>query len=157
MNLHSLKQVKIKTKKRLGRGAGSGKGKTSGRGQKGQKARGKVKLLYEGGQLSLIKRLPLLRGKGRNKPRNRKPFIINLKYLNLLSANTVVDKEALVKQKILKEEDKDLKIKILGEGEITKVLTIKLPISHKAAKKIIAAGGKVEESGQDKNKKITQK
>ncbi len=144
MQLHQLPQIKTKTKKRLGRGAGSGKGKTGGRGQKGQAARGKVKLLFEGGQLSLIKRLPLLRGKGRNKPQGNKPFAINIKYLNLLPDKTIVDALSLVKFKIIKQESANVPIKILGDGELKKVLTVKLPCSHGAEKKIVKAGGKVE-------------
>lgn len=143
MKLQNLPKITIKSKKRVGRGSGSGRGKTGGRGQKGQKARGTVKVLYEGGQLSLIKRLPLLRGKGRNKPKENKPFPINIKYLNLLPENTVVDMSALVKYKLVSEENSYYKVKILGDGELTKALTIKLPCSHGAKKKIVKAGGKI--------------
>lgn len=145
MNTHTLPKINSNTKKRLGRGAGSGRGKTSGRGQKGQKARGRIKVLYEGGQLSLVKRLPLLRGKGRNKPKNNKPLPINVKFLNLLPANTVVDLNSLVKYKLIKiNEGEKIQVKILGEGELTKKLVVKLPCSKGAREKIIAAGGKVE-------------
>lgn len=145
MNTHTLPKTNSNTKKRLGRGAGSGRGKTSGRGQKGQKARGRIKVLYEGGQLSLVKRLPLLRGKGRNKPKNNKPLPINVKFLNLLPANTVVDLNSLVKYKLIKiNEGEKIQVKILGEGELTKKLVVKLPCSKGAREKIIAAGGKVE-------------
>lgn len=72
MNIHSLPKIVKRSKKRLGRGHGSGKVKTSGRGTKGQKARGKLPLGFEGGQTPLVKRLPYLRGKGRNKPRKRR-------------------------------------------------------------------------------------
>ena len=81
MKLESLPKITQKRRKRLGRGFGSGKGKTAGRGTKGQKAREKVKFGFEGGQLPLTKRLPLRRGKGRNKPLKPAPLIVNLKYL----------------------------------------------------------------------------
>ena len=146
MELSKLNKIKTKGKKRVGRGAGSGKGKTSGRGQKGQKARGKIKVLFEGGQLSLVKRLPLLRGKGRNKPKSNKPFIVNLKYLNLLPENSVVDLESLIKNNIIQrgKNGKAFTVKILGEGNLKKKLTLKIPCSKGAEKKIVAAGGKVE-------------
>ena len=67
MNLNQLPKIKKTSKKRLGQGHGSGKVKTSGRGTKGQKARNKVPMYFEGGALPLIKRLPYRRGKGRNK------------------------------------------------------------------------------------------
>lgn len=145
MQLNKLGKTYVKKSKRLGRGAGSGKGKTGGRGQKGQKARGTVKLFYEGGQLPLIKRLPLLRGKGRNKPKPNKPFIINIKYLNVFPENSVVDKNTLIKYKIIKiKEDEEVNLKILGDGVLKKALIVKLKCSNNAKEKIIAAGGKVE-------------
>lgn len=145
MEINKLPKITNKSKKRVGRGAGSGRGKTSGRGQKGQGARGTVKLLYEGGQLPLIKRLPLLRGKGKNKPRGKKATVVNVKYLNLLPAGSVVNFENLVKFKIIKlEEDEKFSIKILGEGELEKALIVELPCSKGAIKKILKAGGKVE-------------
>lgn len=144
MQLNQLAKIKTKTKKRIGRGIGSGRGKTSGRGTKGQKARTRVKFLYEGGQLSLIKRLPLLRGKGKNKSRE-KSLIVNLKYLNLLPTGSIVDYATLIEHKIIKLDKKARKtIKILGDGDLKKKLIVKLPCSKGAVKKIIAAGGKVE-------------
>lgn len=145
MNIHTLPKTTSKSKKRVGRGAGSGRGKTGGRGQKGQKARGRVKVLYEGGQLSLVKRLPLLRGKGRNKPNSNKAIPVNVKFLNLLPDNAIVDLNSLIKYKIIKINEGDrVKVKILGEGELNKKLVVKLPCSKGAQEKIIAAGGKVE-------------
>ena len=67
MELNKLAKTTVKTKKRLGQGHGSGRVKTSGRGTKGQKARGKIPLRFEGGALPLIKRMPFHRGKGKNK------------------------------------------------------------------------------------------
>src|SRR3970282_2560170 len=95
--LNRMSSIKIKKSKRLGRGYGSGRGgHTVGRGTKGQKARGKVCILFEGMKMkkSFIKRLPLSRGKGRFKGKS-KPIIVKLEYLNMLPASSKVDKEAL--------------------------------------------------------------
>lgn len=144
MKLNELPKITKKPKKRLGRGAGSGRGKTAGRGTKGQKARGKVKLGFEGGQLPLIKRLPLKRGKGRNKSLKPGPIIVNVKYLNILPKNTEVDLETLIKARIVKEDEaRSFGVKILGDGELLLPLTVKLPCSGGAKEKIEKAGGKV--------------
>lgn len=143
--LNSLPKTVGKSKKRLGQGHGSGRVKTSGRGTKGQHARNTVPLHFEGGALPLTKRLPYLRGKGRNKSFRKTPLIVNVKYLNSFSKNAVVDLDALVKNKIVKEADaKEFGVKILGDGEITQALVIKLPISKSAASKVEKAGGKIE-------------
>lgn len=145
MELSKLSKTTTKSKKRVGRGYGSGRGKTAGRGTKGQKARGKVKLGFEGGQLPLIKRLPLQRGKGKFKSFKTKPLVVNVKLLNLLPKDEVVDLKTLVKYKILKEDEaKKFGVKILGDGELKKPLVVKLPCSKGAIKKIEKAGGKVE-------------
>ena len=145
MSLNNLQKITKRSKKRLGQGHGSGKVKTAGRGTKGQLARNKVPMYFEGGALPLIKRLPYMRGKGRNKSFRRTPLIVNLKYLNKFSKNQTVDLEALIKNKIVKESDaKEFGVKILGDGELTQALVIKLPISKSAAKKIEKAGGKIE-------------
>lgn len=131
-------------KKRLGQGHGSGRGKTAGRGTKGQKARGTIKLGFEGGQLPLIKRLPLRRGKGRNKSLKKGEIIVNLKYLNILPENSKVDLDTLIKNKIVKEDEaRNFGIKILGDGELKVALEVNLPCSHRAKAKIEKAGGKV--------------
>ena len=153
MKLHSLPSVTSKRKKRVGRGAGSGKGKTSGRGQKGQKARYKIKPTFEGGQLPLIKRLPLLRGKGVNKPLGKKPYIINLKYLELLPNKSVVDYATLKKHNIIARDIVNtVSVKILGDGELTKSLEVRLPTSKSAAEKIVKAGGSVVNDKKIENK-----
>ena len=82
MNLSTLPKITESSKKRLGRGYGSGKAKTSGRGTKGQRSKEKIKFGFEGGQLPLIKRLPMRRGKDRFKSLKNKPLVINIKYLN---------------------------------------------------------------------------
>lgn len=145
MALNNLLKTTKRSKKRLGQGHGSGKVKTSGRGTKGQHARNTVPLHFEGGALPLTKRLPYLRGKGRNKSFRPTPLVVNIKYLEVLPKNSVVDIDALVKNRIVKESDaKEFGVKILGDGEIKQALTIKLPISKSAAKKIEKAGGKIE-------------
>lgn len=144
MNLSNLTKTTTKAKRRLGRGYGSGRAKTAGRGTKGQKARAKVKLLFTGSptESSWVKRLPMLRGKWRNKPLGKKPVILNLKYLNLLPDKTIVDLETLIKRKMVKEDEARIfGVKILGEGNLTKPLTVKLPVSAGARRKIKAAGG----------------
>lgn len=145
--MSTLPKVVAKRAKRVGRGMGSGKGShTVGRGQKGQKTRNKMNVLFEGLKVkkSLIKKLPLMRGKDRFKA-HPKPIIVKLVYLNLLPTGATVDVDLLVKEKIVEKDDaQSLGVKILGDGEIKKKLIIKIPISKKAAKKIEAAGGRVE-------------
>jgi len=143
--LNNLDKITKKTKRRLGQGHGSGRGKTAGRGTKGQRSRNKVPIFFEGGALPLIKRLPYRRGKGRNKVFKNKPITINVKVLNLLKKDTVVDLKALIANNIVHQEDaKTYGVKILGDGDIKIPLVIKLPISKGASKKIIKAGGKIE-------------
>ncbi len=144
MNLSELKPAKDSKFKgfRKGRGHGSGNGKTAGRGHKGQKSRagGGVRPGFEGGQMPLYRRLP----KRGFKCRNSKDIIaINVVLLNIFDNGTVVDIEAL-KSKGLVSNPRD-GVKILGEGEISKKLTVKVnQFSKSAAEKIIAAGGKAE-------------
>ena len=153
MKLNNLPKITENRKKRIGRGIGSGKGgHTVGRGQKGQKARGKIKVFFEGTKQrkGLLKRLPLLRGKGKFKP-GKKPLIVNIKYLNLLPADSCVDIKTLAKFGLVElGEAEEYGVKILGEGNLEKKLTVSLPCSRQAAEKIIAAGGKV--AGKDKAK-----
>jgi len=145
MNLNSLDKITTKSKKRLGQGHGSGRVKTSGRGTKGQNARSKRSLSFEGGALPLIKRLPFRRGKGKNKLFKKKPIVINVKVLSLLKQGSVVDLKALISNNIVNEQEaKEYGVKILGDGTIKNSLIIKLPISKHAAEKIKKAGGKVE-------------
>lgn len=144
--MKTLPKVKTRNTKRVGRGYGSGKGgHTVGRGAKGQKARSSVGILFEGVKIkkSLLRRLPLQRGKGKLKPK-KKAIVIDLEILNLLKDGQTVDIKALVDAKIIKLEDaQSFGVKILGNGEISKKLNIELPISASAAKKVEGAGGKV--------------
>jgi large subunit ribosomal protein L15 len=133
-----------KNRKRVGRGNGSGYGKTSGRGMNGAKSRaGKQKRAgFEGGQTPLYMRLPKLPG---FKNINHVEYLpVNVSRLEeKFEAGETVDKAALVAKGIIKHET-DL-VKVLGDGDLTKALTVKVDkVSASAAKKIEAAGGKVE-------------
>ena len=146
MNLHDLRPVEGSTqkRKRVGRGTGSGKGKTSGRGQKGQNSRtgGGVRPNFEGGQLPLTKRLPKLRGFN-----NR--FKVEYVPVNLDELDRVFEGQAEVNPENLAGAGlvgnaKD-PVVVLGRGEISKPLTVKVQrISATARQKIEAAGGSVE-------------
>lgn len=145
MNLQTLPKITTKKKRRLGQGHGSGRGKTGGRGTKGQNARNKVPMYFEGGALPLIKRLPFRRGKGKNKVFKKKPLIINVKVLNVFKKDSIVDLESLSKLKIIDSKDaKIYGVKILGDGDLGVSLSVKVPVSKGALKKIEKAGGKVE-------------
>ncbi|EKD65187.1 MAG: 50S ribosomal protein L15 [uncultured bacterium] len=145
MKLENLPGITDRKKKRLGQGHGSGRGKTGGRGTKGQKARGKISISFEGGALPLIKRLPFRRGKGKNKAFRKKPIVINVKALNLLRKSSVVDIDTLIKNNIIDKKEAEIYgVKILGDGELSIPLIVKLPVSKGAEKKIIKSGGKIE-------------
>lgn len=142
--LNKLPKITKKAVRRVGRGHGSGRVKTSGRGTKGQKARENVKLTFAGSSLqaSWLKRLPLQRGKGKNKSFREKATIINVKYLNGLKANTEVTLEVLKKNNVIEESVS--MVKILGDGSLSVPLILKVPASKGAIKKIEKAGGKVQ-------------
>ena len=139
---------RVKERKRVGRGHASGHGKTSGRGQKGQKAREQVKPGFAGRDTRLYRRLPAKRGQS-SKAHNigifRKEYaIVNVKTLEeKFEDGDLVTPEVLLERKIVK----DLKdgLKILGEGELTKKLEVRAhAFSASAKEKIEAAGGKAE-------------
>ena len=145
MKLSTLSKTIKRTKRRLGQGHGSGRGKTGGRGTKGQNAKGDRSLNFEGGALTIIKRLPFLKGKGKNKSFKNQPLTVNVKELNGLKKGTTVDIKSLAENKVVNaEEAKRFGVKILADGELTVSLTVKLPVSKEALKKIEKAGGKVE-------------
>ena len=134
-----------KERKRVGRGPASGTGKTAGRGYNGQKSRagGGKRVGFEGGQTPLARRLPKLPG-FRNI--NRTEYVpVNVSRLEVhFAAGDVVDGESLKAKGIIKHSDS--LVKVLGDGELTKALTIKVDkVSASAQQKIEAAGGKVEE------------
>ena len=132
-------------RKRVGRGPGSGKGKTAGRGMNGQLSRagGGKRAGFEGGQTPLARRLPKLPGFTNI---NRVEYVpVNVKLLeDRFEAGDVVSHETLVEKNIIKHYE-DL-VKVLGDGDLTKALTVKVDkVSASAKEKIEAAGGKVEE------------
>lgn len=144
MDLANLEKTTTKKKRRIGLGHGSGRGKTAGRGTKGQLARHKSSLDVDGDSNPLVRRLPFLRGKGRNKSLKSKRLVINLDALNIFSDKEIVDIESLAKYKLVCLKDaKANNVKILGDGDIKKVLIIKLPVSKEAAQKIEKAGGTI--------------
>ncbi len=124
---------------------GSGKGKTGGRGTKGQKARGKGPGTIGEQGSNFLRRLPLYRGKYRNKPVTSRPVIIDLDQLSVFPKGAVVDVAALIAKEIVIAPGKNhAGVKVLGDGEITVPLTVKLRCSESAKKKIEKAGGKIE-------------
>jgi len=143
MQIHDLKPAPGSRKRRkiVGRGPGSGHGKTSGRGHKGNKARGQVNPNFEGGQTPLHRRLPQLRG---FKPVNKKYYaVVNVGALEDFEAGTEVTPELLVERRFLRDKDENLKI--LGDGRLTKKLTVRAhKFSRSAIAKIQAAGGTAE-------------
>lgn len=139
MNIQSLQKLVGRSKKRVGRGHGSGKVKTSGRGTKGQNARGGMPLGFEGGQSSLFKRYPFLRGKGRNGSFQAKPVTINVVSLNTFPEKSTIDLSALKRHHSI-DSDVTL-VKVIGNGKLTVALTVLVPVSLGAAKSIKSAGG----------------
>ena len=144
MKLHELSPAEGSTKKsyRVGRGPGSGNGKTAGKGHKGQNARsgGGVRPGFEGGQFPIYRQLPK---RGFNNKWATNYVIVNVSALNVFEDGSVVDLAALLEKKIVRKELDGLKV--LGNGEITKKLTVKAAVFSATAKeKIEAAGGKTE-------------
>ena len=140
--LHQLKPSKNsrRPRKRVGRGDGSGRGTYSGRGSKGQKQTGHVPFLFEGGQLPLIKRLPHMRGFTNIFRVETAP--VNLSTLQELRRGSKVTPDSLFEARILRK--KKTRVKILGDGELTKKLNVTAhAFSKSARKKIEAAGGTV--------------
>lgn len=128
--------------KRIGRGHGSGNGKTAGKGHKGQKARAGrgMRPGFEGGQMTLQRRIPK---RGFNNIFAKQYAEVNVDKLNVFEDGTTVDAVALIEKGILKKELDG--VRILGNGELTKSLTVKAAaFTATAAKKIEAAGGKAE-------------
>ena len=144
MKLNELSPAKgaRKNRKRVGRGHGSGLGKTAGRGHKGQKSRsgGSIPAWFEGGQLPLTRRLPI---KGFKNPTRREYEVINLSDLERSGLEGTVTVAVLRAAGIVTRSKKP--VKILGMGEVTKALDLKVnAVSAKAREKIEAAGGTIE-------------
>lgn len=137
-----------KSPKRVGRGMGSGHGKTSTRGMKGQKARSRVRLGFEGGQTPLYRRLRKQRGKGKS-ARNLGVIRRTYSEINVGRLNECFDAGAEIAPETLKERRlvRDLRdgLRVLGEGEVTKALTVRAHHFTAAARsKLEAAGGSAE-------------
>ena len=144
MKLHELSPAEgsRKSPKRVGRGTGSGLGRNAGKGEKGQKARsgGGVRPGFEGGQMPLYRRLPK---RGFTNIFAKEYSILNIDRLNIFEDGTEVTPELLLEMKIVKKAKNG--VKILGNGELQKKLTVKAAkFSKVAAEKIEAVGGKVE-------------
>ena len=144
MKLHELSPVAGSTfvGKRKGRGTGSGNGKTGGRGHKGQKARsgGKVRVGFEGGQMPLVRRIPK---RGFNNVFAKPLTAVNVIALNNFEDGATVDAAALIEAGIIAECPNGLKV--LGNGNLTKKITVKAAaFSESAKEKIEQAGGKAE-------------
>ena len=145
MKLHNLKPAEGSAKAawRKGRGPASGNGKTAGKGHKGQNARsgGGVRLGFEGGQFPIYRQLPK-RGFKNHFAKNY--AIVNVDALNVFEDGAVVDMDALLAKKIIRKPLDGLKV--LGNGELTKKVTVKAAIFSATAKaKIEAVGGQAEE------------
>ena len=131
-----------KKRKRLGRGDGSGRGKTSGRGHKGQGSRagGGTRPGFEGGQMPLQRRIPK---RGFHNPFRVEAAVINLSQLEVFVSGSEVNPEVLKQHRLLRGTNR--RVKILGDGTLSKALNVKAhSFSSKAKEKIEAAGGKVE-------------
>ncbi len=145
MKLHELSPAEgaKATSKRLGRGIGSGKGKTSGKGHKGQWARsgGGVRPGFEGGQMPITRRLPK---RGFNNYFKKIYATVNVDALNVFEDGTVVTAELLYENRIIGKIE-EYGLKVLGEGNLTKKITVQAnKFSASAKEKIEQAGGKAE-------------
>ena len=144
MKMHELGPAYGATTKRkiVGRGIGSGTGKTAGKGHKGQKARtgGKIRRGFEGGQTPLYRRIPK---RGFNNHFAKEYAIINVSDLEVFDNDTTVDSKVLIEKGLIKKELDG--VKVLGNGELTKKLTVvATKFSKSAESKIQAVGGKIE-------------
>jgi large subunit ribosomal protein L15 len=144
MKLHELSPAEgsVRDSYRKGRGPGSGNGKTAGKGHKGQNARsgGGVRPGFEGGQIPLYRKLPK---RGFHNKFAKTYSIVNVDVFNKFEDGAVVDLATLLENKIVRKANDGLKV--LGNGEITKKITVKAAVFSATAKeKIEAAGGKIE-------------
>ena len=142
MKLHEMKpnEGARDVRKRVGRGTSSGTGKTSGRGQKGQKARSKVRLGFEGGQMPLFRRMPK---RGFNNINRKEYAVVNLNDLNRFEDGQEITPVILIEAGVIKKELSG--VKLLANGELNKKLNIKVSEYSEAAKAAVeAAGGSIE-------------
>ena len=162
LNLSNLQPAQSRVdRKRVGRGLGSGKGRYAGRGIKGQKSRAgshKMRPGFEGGQMPIYMRIGKLRGNTSQDAMPIGPFRtytvpVNLRDLDRFEAGAEVTPESLVEKRLIKNTKTD--VKLLGQGEISKKLTVRVhAISATAREKIEAAGGTVELLRELKQKKV---
>ena len=162
LNLSNLQPAQSRVdRKRVGRGLGSGKGRYAGRGIKGQKSRAgshKMRPGFEGGQMPIYMRIGKLRGNTSQDAMPIGPFRtytvpVNLRDLDRFEAGAEVTPESLVEKRLIKNTKTD--VKLLGQGEISKKLTVRVhAISATAREKIEAAGGTVELLREPKQKKV---
>jgi large subunit ribosomal protein L15 len=142
MKAHDLKPPpgSHRRRRRVGRGEGSGHGKTAGRGTKGTRARGRVKALFEGGQMPLVRRVPKLKG---FKPPRRKVYgSVNLDDLGTVEGSEIGPDELRGAGLVRK---RDRLIKILGEGDVERAVVVRAHAFSKSARaKLEAAGGRAE-------------
>ena len=141
MKLNELKYAEGSRSERTRKGRGrSSKGKTSGRGQKGQKARGKTRLGFEGGQMPLYRRIPK---RGFTNINRKDIVIVNVEELNVFDNGVEVTPELMIEAGIIKNVKDG--VKVLGEGKLEKKLTVLANRFSESAKKAIEdAGGKAE-------------
>jgi len=141
LHLHNLQSShSTRRKKRLGRGNAAGKGTYAGKGLKGQKARsgGSIRAGFEGGRTPLILQTPKVRGKGFRSI--KQPIaVVNLTDLNVFADGEVITVKNLVSKNLVKKGP----VKILGQGELKKKLSFKVPVSQSAKDKIEKAGGSI--------------
>jgi len=162
LNLSNLQPAQERVdRKRVGRGLGSGKGRYAGRGIKGQKSRAgshKMRPGFEGGQMPIYMRIGKLRGNTSQDAMPIGPFRtytvpVNLRDLDRFEAGAEVTPESLVEKRLIKNTKTD--VKILGQGDISKKLTVRVhAISATAREKIEAAGGTVELLREPKQKRL---
>lgn len=142
--LSQLEKTVQKRSKRLGRGIGSGRGSKSGRGTtRHQTAREKVPLHFEGGQARMVKKYPLLRGKGKNKSVREETIEIRSSQLNIFNDGDTVSTESLVMKGMITERNSTRKIKVILRGDITKKLTVAIPVTAGVKQAIEKLGGTV--------------
>jgi large subunit ribosomal protein L15 len=147
MNLNDLipNEGSRKKRTRVGRGISAGKGKTAGKGQKGQKSRSGVggNLYRQGGNLPFYRRLPFMRGEGFTPPNRVEYNEINLSQLAKFDAKSVITPEVLAESNLLHKKNNP--VVVLGRGELSVPLNVKVQrVSKSAREKIEAAGGSVE-------------
>lgn len=141
-SLTNLTKLVLRRKKRLGRGSGSGKGDKSTKGTtRHQGARENIPLSFEGGQGRVIKKFPLLRGKGKNNAKRERPAEIAVEKLNAFSDNDQVTLTTLVEKGLI--SNKVIRVKVIGPGSLTRKLIVSVPVTRSVQQMIEKAGGEV--------------